>query len=121
MNNLELKANKRKKQDKFIKKIQKTAFVAGTTAIIALCSTMTAFATPPQNTDTTTMYTLIGIVMWVVRLAILFLGCVPAGIRIVQGQQDGDVRERNGGIATIAIAAVVIAATFAIEPLFKSI
>lgn len=58
--------------------------------------------------------------MWVVRGAILFIGAIPALIKVVQGHQNEDARERNGGLVGIAIAGVAIGATFAVEPLLSS-
>lgn len=102
-----------------IKRMQKITFVASIITTIMLMSTITAFAAP-AGVNTTTMSSLVGIVMWVVRGAILFIGLIPAIIKFVQGHQNEDARERNGGLAGIAIAGVAIAATFAIEPLLTS-
>ncbi|WP_443724456.1 hypothetical protein [Pseudoruminococcus massiliensis] len=121
MSNIKIKkvTKKNKSIKSAVKKMQKITFVASIIATIMVMSTMTAFATP-SGANTTTMNSLIGIVMWVVRGAILFIGAIPALIKVVQGQQNEDARERNGGLVGIAIAGVAIGATFAVEPLLSS-
>lgn len=114
------KAMKNKTLKNGIKKIQKTAFVASIITTLMLTSATTAFATPPQGADTSTMNSLIDVVLWVVRGAVLFIGGVPSLIKIVQGHQNQDERERNGGIVGVAIAGIIVAATFAIKPILTS-
>lgn len=119
MNNIKKVTKKNKSINSAVKKMQKITFVASIITTIMIMSTMTAFAAP-QGANTTTMNSLIGIVMWVVRGAILFIGAIPALIKVVQGHQNEDNRERNGGLVGIAIAGVAIGATFAVEPLLSS-
>lgn len=119
MSNIKKVTKKNKSIKSAVKKMQKITFVASIIATIMIMSTMTAFATP-SGANTTTMNSLIGIVMWVVRGAILFIGAIPALIKVVQGHQNEDARERNGGPVGIAIAGVAIGATFAVEPLLSS-
>ena len=119
MNNIKKVTKKNKSINSAVKKMQKITFVASIITTIMIMSTMTAFAAP-QGANTTTMNSLIGIVMWVVRGAILFIGAIPALIKFVHGQQNEDTRERNGGLVGIAIAGVAISATFAVEPLLSS-
>ena len=107
MSNIKKVTKKNKSIKSAVKKMQKITFVA---SIIAT----------PSGANTTTMNSLIGIVMWVVRGAILFIGAIPALIKVVQGHQNEDARERNGGLVGIAIAGVAIGATFAVEPLLSS-
>lgn len=119
MDNIKKVSKKNKSIKSAVKRMQKITFVASIIATIMLMSTITAFAAP-TGVNTTTMNSLVGIVMWVVRGAILFTAGIPSLIKFVQGQQNEDARERNGGLVGIAIAGVAIAATFAIEPLLSS-
>lgn len=114
------KITKSKAIQNAIKRMQKITFVASIIATLMLTSAMTAFATPPQGADTSTMNSLIDVVLWVVRGAVLFIGGVPSLIKIVQGHQNQDERERNGGIVGVAIAGIIVAATFAIKPILTS-
>ncbi|MGN0537867.1 MAG: hypothetical protein ACI4M3_07820, partial [Acutalibacteraceae bacterium] len=63
------------------------------------------------------MNSLMGIVWWLVRVAVLIIGGVPSIIKIVQGQSDENPRDRNAGITTLIISAACFGATFAIEAL----
>lgn len=87
------------------------------------CTGITAFADNAENSaptgtgGTNTMTSLVNIVFWIVRVAILIIGGAPALIKIVQGQNDENPRDRNAGIATLVITGAAFAATFVIQNL----
>lgn len=105
------------------KDYSKTARKIGTVLTLALSMMMfglTAFAADnpaPDGVETETMTSLMGIVWWLVRVAVLIIGGVPSIIKIVQGQSDENPRDRNAGITTLIICAACFGATFAIEAL----
>ena len=111
---------KTQKRKIFLKKYYKTAFSMLMMALTAICFSFSAFAAPeggtPSGVSTTTMSSLISLVLWVVRIAIIIIA-VPGIIKIVQGQADENPRDRNAGIATVGIAGACFAATFAIPAL----
>lgn len=111
---------KTQKRKNFLKKYYKTTITMLTTVMLAVFGSITAFAAPeggnPSGVSTTTMGSLIDLVLWVVRIAIIIIG-VPGIIKIVQGQADENPRDRNAGIATVGIAGACFAATFAIKSL----
>ncbi len=104
-------------------KFQKAIGVTAVTAAMIAMSSITAFAAggndAPANVNTATMGTLVDIVMWIVRIAILAIGGIPGLVKIVQGQQEENPRDRNNGIVSVVIAGVTFAATFAIAALIK--
>ena len=104
------------RKEKLIAKAKKYIFVSLAVTILMSCS-LVAFAAPaaPSGVDTATMGTLADIVWWIVRIAILAVGGIPAIVKIVQGQADENSRDRNAGIATLLIAAAGFGATFAID------
>ncbi|MDE6520442.1 MAG: hypothetical protein K2K91_08340 [Ruminococcus sp.] len=118
---------------KIIKTLTSTKFrltvirlaITACTIAMSMCGGMLTFAANNENTaptgigGTTTMNTMITIVFWVVRIILIFVGGVPGGIKIVQGQSDENPRDRNAGLATIGITGAVFAVTFAIEALVK--
>lgn len=116
------KSIKNKKIVKGIKKLQKAAAVSCTTTTLILSSALTTFAAThtPSGADTGTMKSLIDIVLWVVTGAVFFIGIVPSFINIVQGHQNEDHRQRNGGLSGIAIAGLIIAAIWIVEPIIVS-
>ena len=87
-----------------------------------LTALMTAYADNGENQapegigGTSTMTTTINIVFWAVRIIIIIIAS-PGVIKIVQGQADENPRDRNAGIATVAVAGVCFAASFAIQNL----
>lgn len=93
------------------------------TIAMAMCNGMFTFAANSENTDptglggTNTMNTMVTVVFWVVRILVLFIGGVPAVIKIVQGQSDENPRDRNAGLATAGITGAAFAATFVIQAL----
>lgn len=95
------------------------------TVAMAMCNAMFTFAANDENTaptgigGTATMNTMITVVFWIVRIIVIFVGGVPGGIKIVQGQSDENPRDRNAGLATIGITGAVFAVSFAIEALVK--
>ena len=94
------------------------------TAAMLAASSLSVFAangenTAPSNVSTSTMSTMINIIMWIVRIAILAIGGIPGLIKIVQGQQEENPRDRNNGIVSVVIAGVAFAATFAIAALIN--
>ncbi len=117
---------RRKKQERFLKAMRKTAFVCSFIATFSVMATTTGFAastssnSAPSGADTSTFNSLLDIILWVVRGAVLIIGVVPALIKIVQGQADENTRDRNNGIAAIAISGIIIAATFAIKPIMQA-
>lgn len=93
------------------------------TVAAMLCSPIMAFAegevggnTAPANADTGTLATTVSIVFWVVRVMIIAIA-IPSVIKIVQGQQDENPRDRNAGIASLVVAGACFGASFAIEAL----
>lgn len=110
------KSSSQVRKEKLIAKAKKYIFVSLAVTILMSCS-LVAFAAPaaPGGVDTATMGTLADIVWWIVRIAILAVGGIPAIVKIVQGQADENSRDRNAGIATLLIAAAGFGATFAID------
>ena len=110
------KSSRQVRKEKLIAKAKKYIFVSLVVTILMSCS-LVAFAAPaaPSGVDTATMGTLADIVWWIVRIAILAVGGIPAIVKIVQGQADENSRDRNAGIATLLIAAAGFGATFAID------
>ena len=110
------KSSRQVGKEKLIAKAKKYIFVSLAVTILMSCS-LVAFAAPaaPSGVDTATMGTLADIVWWIVRIAILAVGGIPAIVKIVQGQADENSRDRNAGIATLLIAAAGFGATFAID------
>lgn len=110
---------------KFRKTMLKMTITACTIAM-AMCSTMMiAFADDVASENakpngiggTTTMDTVLTIVFWLVRILILAVGGIPSILKIVQGQTDENPRDRNSGIAALAITGAAFAATFAVKAL----
>ena len=106
--------------------MQKYITVALTVMMVLAMSSVIVFATgggttgdnsAPTGVSTTTMNGLSDIIWWLVRVAVLAIGGIPAVIKIVQGQADENPRDRNAGIATLVITAAVFGATFAIQAL----
>ena len=110
------KSSSQVRKEKLIAKAKKYIFVSLAVTMLMSCS-LVAFAAPaaPSGVDTATMGTLADIVWWIVRIAILAVGGIPAIVKIVQGQADENSRDRNAGIATLLIAAAGFGATFAID------
>ena len=71
----------------------------------------------PDGTQTGTMSTLVGVVFWIIRIAILIIGGGPSLIKIVQGQTDENPRDRNAGIAGLVVTGAAFAATFVVASL----
>ena len=113
-------------RERRINKFQKYISTAAICTMFLILSSVTAFAansennTPSDVTSTSTMNTLIDIIMWLVRIAILAIGAVPGIIKIVQGQQEENPRDRNNGIVSVVISGAGFAATFAISALIKA-
>lgn len=76
-------------------------------------------AAAPAGVDTSTMDTLVTLIFWAVRLIILAVGGIPSLVKIVQGQADKNPRDRNAGIAGVAITGIIFAGSFALATLFK--
>lgn len=110
------KSSRQVRKEKLIAKAKKYIFASLAVTMLMSCS-LVAFAAPaaPSGVDTATMGTLADIVWWIVRIAILAVGGIPAIVKIVQGQADENSRDRNAGIATLLIAAAGFGATFAID------
>lgn len=110
------KSSSQVRKEKLIAKAKKYIFVSLAVTMLMSCS-LVAFAAPaaPSGVDTATMGTLADIVWWIVCIAILAVGGIPAIVKIVQGQADENSRDRNAGIATLLIAAAGFGATFAID------
>ena len=110
------KSSRQVRKEKLIAKAKKYIFVSLAVTMLMSCC-LVAFAAPaaPGGVDTATMGTLADIVWWIVRIAILAVGGIPAIVKIVQGQADENSRDRNAGIATLLIAAAGFGATFAID------
>ena len=110
------KSSRQVRKEKLIAKAKKYIFVSLAVTMLMSCS-LVVFAAPtaPSGVDTATMGTLADIVWWIVRIAILAVGGIPAIVKIVQGQADENSRDRNAGIATLLIAAAGFGATFAID------
>lgn len=86
-----------------------------------VCSPIMAFAgntenAAPADANTGTLNTTVDIVFWVVRVMIIAIA-IPSVIKIVQGQQDENPRDRNAGIASVIVAGVCFGASFAIQAL----
>ena len=120
--NVMTKTAKQVKTERTVRKVQKYITVALTVMMVLAVSSIMVFATDPDNTapsgvSTTTMSGLSAIIWWLVRVAVLAIGGIPAVIKIVQGQSDEDSRVRNAGIATLIVTAAAFGATFAIQNL----
>ena len=120
--NVMTKTAKQVKTERTVRKVQKYITVALTVMMVLAISSVMVFATDPDNNapegvSTTTMSGLSDIIWWLVRVAVLAIGGIPAVIKIVQGQADENPRDRNAGIATLVITAAVFGATFAIQNL----
>ena len=120
--NVTVKTAKQVKTERTVRKMQKYITVALTVMMVLAMSSAMVFATDPDNNapegvSTTTMSGLSDIIWWLVRVAVLAIGGIPAVIKIVQGQADENPRDRNAGIATLVITAAVFGATFAIQAL----
>ena len=120
--NVMTKTAKQVKTERTVRKVQKYITVALTVMIVLAISSVMVFATDPDNNapanvQTATMNGLSTIIWWLVRVAVLAIGGIPAVIKIVQGQADENPRDRNAGIATLVITAAVFGATFAIQNL----
>lgn len=119
------KTAKQVKTERTVRKVQKYITVALTVMMVLAMSSVMVFATggttadnsAPSGVQTTTMNGLSDIIWWLVRVAVLAIGGIPAVIKIVQGQSDENPRDRNAGIATLVITAAVFGATFAIQNL----
>ena len=124
--NVTVKTAKQVKTERTVRKMQKYITVALTVMMVLAMSSVMVFATgasttsdntAPANVQTATMSGLSTIIWWLVRVAVLAIGGIPAVIKIVQGQADENPRDRNAGIATLVITAAVFGATFAIQAL----
>lgn len=124
--NVMTKTAKQVKTERTVRKVQKYITVALTVMMVLAMSSVIVFATgggttgdnsAPTGVSTTTMNGLSDIIWWLVRVAVLAIGGIPAVIKIVQGQADENPRDRNAGIATLVITAAVFGATFAIQNL----
>ena len=124
--NVTVKTAKQVKTERTVRKMQKYITVALTVMMVLAMSSVIVFATgggttgdnsAPTGVSTTTMSGLSAIIWWLVRVAVLAIGGIPAVIKIVQGQADENPRDRNAGIATLVITAAVFGATFAIQAL----
>ena len=124
--NVTVKTAKQVKTERTVRKMQKYITVALTVMMDLAMSSVIVFATgggttgdnsAPTGVSTTTMNGLSDIIWWLVRVAVLAIGGIPAVIKIVQGQADENPRDRNAGIATLVITAAVFGATFAIQAL----
>ena len=123
--NVTVKTAKQVKTERTVRKMRKYITVALTVMMVLAMSSVMVFATggttgdnaAPDGVSTTTMSGLSTIIWWLVRVAVLAVGGIPAVIKIVQGQADENPRDRNAGIATLVITAAVFGATFAIQAL----
>ena len=121
--NVMTKTAKQVKTERTVRKVQKYITVALTVMMVLAMSSVMVFATSggdnsaPSGVSTTTMNGLSAIIWWLVRVAVLAIGGIPAVIKIVQGQSDEDSRVRNAGIATLIVTAAAFGATFAIQNL----
>ena len=110
------KTSKQIARERKLGKFKKAVGVTAMTAAMLAMSSLTAFAantenSAPASVSTSTMSTMINIIMWIVR--------IPGLIKIVQGQQEENPRDRNNGIVSVVIAGVAFAATFAIAALIN--
>lgn len=93
--------------------------------IAMMCGTaMVSFAAngenaAPDGVKTSTMNTLVDVVFWIIRIAILIIGGGPALIKVVQGQTNDEKSERNSGIVALVVTGACFAATFVIAALIK--
>lgn len=120
------KTSRQIRRERRINKFQKYISTAAICTMFLILSSVTVFAensensTPSDVTSTSTMNTLIDVIMWLVRIAILAIGAVPGIIKIVQGQQEENPRDRNNGIVSVVLSGAGFAATFAISALIKA-
>lgn len=120
------KTRKQVKRERIIRKTQKYASIFAAVMVLLMMSSFSVFAENTENQaptnigGTNTMNSLIDIIMWIVRIAVIAIGGIPGLIKVVQGQQEENPRDRNNGIISIVIAGVAFAATFAIAALIKA-
>ncbi len=102
-----------------MKKTTKKIVILTAMSLMAIlnATVVNAAAASPPGVDTTALDSLVTIVFWVVRIGIIAVGAIPGTVKIVQGQADENPRDRNAGIASLVVAGVVFASTFAIEAL----
>lgn len=97
--------------------------ITACTIALAVMNGMAAYAENADNTapdgtgGTTTMNSIVNVIFWIVRAAILGIGGIPAILKIVQGQTDENPRDRNAGLAALVITAFAFGATFLIKGL----
>lgn len=113
------KTSKQLKTEKVIRRFQKYVSITAALMVMFIVSAINVFAgtdnSIPDGVKTDTMSSMGTIIWWVVRVAILAIGGIPAVIKIVQGQADENARDRNAGIATLIITAAAFGATFALQ------
>jgi len=92
------------------------------TVAMVLCNAMTAFAdnengAPSGVGGSGTMSATADVAFWIVRIIIILVGGAPGLIKIVQGQSDENPRDRNAGIAALAVSGAAFAGTFLVRGL----
>ena len=92
------------------------------TLAMVLCNAITAFAdgenaAPNGVGGSGTMTATADVAFWIVRILIILVGGAPSLIKIVQGQSDENPRDRNAGIAALAVTGAAFGATFLVRGL----
>lgn len=87
-------------------------------AVMTICCTsFGSVGAAPAGVDLSTFNTLLDVVLWIARIAIIGY-VIPAGfVKIVDGRSQERPSEVNAGIVTTIICGAVFAATFAIPAL----
>lgn len=117
----EFKVNKKKTNTKTIKRTKKIskAITYILIMMVTCCSSFGYASAAPAGVDTSTLDTLVEIILWIARVAIIAYS-IPAGfLKVVDGRSQERPSEVNAGLVTIVICGACFAATFAIPSLLS--
>lgn len=113
--------DKKKTNTKSIRRTKRTSKVITyiLIAVVTCCSSFGYASAAPAGVDLSTFNSLLDIILWVARIAIIVYA-IPAGlVKIVDGRSQERPSEFNAGIVTLAICGACFAATFAIPALIS--
>ena len=118
----EIKVNKKKTNTKTVRRAKKFSKIM-TYILIAVitvfCTSFGSVSAAPAGVDTSTLDTLVEIILWIARVAIIAYS-IPAGfLKVVDGRSQERPSEVNAGLVTIVICGACFAATFAIPSLLS--
>lgn len=118
MNKQVNKTNQKKAELKrSTKVVSKAATYILITVMTICCTSFGSVGAAPAGVDLSTFNTLLDIILWIARIAIIGY-VIPAGlVKIVDGRSQERPSEMNAGIVTTIICGAVFAATFIIPSL----